>query len=95
MDALRHVADGHFSVPVHRSRIGPQKSEQGPHQGGLARPVRTDEGDDLASLYRDVDVVKQPAPATANAEPAGLDERHARRHRFRRRRPANSPGTFP
>ena len=68
MQALRHIADTQPRRLLHAAGGGaataPTRRAQ---QRGLARTVGTDDGDDLAALHREVDIVQrqlrpQPRP---------------------------------
>src|SRR5262249_51836091 len=74
IEALRYVADAETRPAPHMPTIGHQDAEKHTHQGGLAGTIGTDQGDDLAGLNLDVDVLQQAAPGADHADAARADE---------------------
>ncbi len=65
------------------ARRRPGQADGQAEQGGLAGPVRADEGDEVAAGNRQRAVVQRPLAPVALAERGGLDDVHAR---YRRKR---------
>ena len=88
---LGHVAEaltilgGHRgAVPPHDAGVEPDQLEHGSHGRGLARPVGTEEPEDLPGGHRERQLVEGDDVAEAAGEPVELQHRAWLSHRLRR-----------
>jgi len=86
LEALRHITHRQPLAPLHPPRVGLHQPQQHAHQGGLARAVRTDQGDDPARREREIDPIEQAHAVALDGHALRPDQktcfRHARLHRY-------------
>ncbi|MNC24500.1 hypothetical protein D3C75_725550 [compost metagenome] len=74
LDLLRHVANAQFRLAPYLAAVRLEQAEHGAHQGGLARAVRADQGDDLARCDRQVDAVEHRLATEGDADLLQADQ---------------------
>nr|AAD00241.1 glucose-binding protein [Pseudomonas putida] len=74
LNLLRHVANAQLRLAPYFATVRLEQPEYGAHQGGLARPVGADQGDDLAGCDRQVDAVEHRLAAKGDADLLQADQ---------------------
>ena len=84
---LGEIAALHALTEAHGSRRRRAATDQRLDQGGLARAVRSDQGDVLAALQHEIDAAEEPAATDFERKPLGLQHDPSRAGGFQELEP--------